>query len=77
MSQQEIIALSEEIKLQRFKKKKTQEECANILHISIPTYKNIEDCPNKMNLDQAIILSNFLECNLLEFFLKSILHNAI
>ena len=43
MREEEKIMLSEQIKLVRFKRKKTQEDCAKALNISIPTYKNIED----------------------------------
>lgn len=72
-----IKELSEEIKLQRFKTKKTQEHCAKTLNISIPTYKNLEDNPNKMDLDQAIILFNYIGLDVGDIFLKYILHNAI
>ena len=41
MREEEKIMLSEQIKLVRFKRKKTQEDCAKALNISIPTYKNI------------------------------------
>lgn len=67
----------EELKLQRFKKKKSQEDCAKILDISIPTYRELEYNPGKIDLDQAIILSDFLDWNIFEFFLKNILQNAI
>ncbi len=77
MTDNQIKKLSEEIKLQRFLKKKTQEECSVALGISIPTYKNYEDNPNKLNVEQAFILSSFLEWNMFDFFLKSILQNAI
>ncbi len=77
MTTAEIKELSELIKLLRFKKKKTQEECAKALGISIPTYKNIEDNPNKLNIDQAIKLSEFMDYNILQFFLTSILQNAM
>ena len=69
--------LSEEIKLQRFRTKKTQEDCAKTLGISIPTYKNLEDNPNRMDLDQAIKLFSYIDFNLNEIFLKYILQSAI
>lgn len=69
--------LSNEIKVQRFKVKKTQEDCAKELGISIPTYKNLEDNPNKMNLDQALKLFNYLGLDEEDIFLKYILQNAI
>lgn len=77
MTQEEILRLSEEIKLQRFKKKKSQDDCAKYLDISIPTYREIEYNPNKLNLEQALKLSDLLEWNLFEFFLQIILQNAI
>lgn len=77
MKDKDIQLLSEAIKLERFKKKKSQEDCANVLGISIPTYRDYEYNPNKLNLDQALILSDFLDWNLIEFFLTSILQNAI
>lgn len=77
MTQTEILALSEEIKLQRFKKKKSQDDCARYLDISIPTYRDIEYNPNKLSLEQALKLSDLLEWNLFEFFLQYILQNAI
>ena len=77
MTDKEIFCLSEAIKLQRFIEKKSQEECSKILEISIPTYREYENNPNKLNLDQAIILGKFLNWNILEFFLKDVLQNAI
>ena len=77
MTEKEIQQLSEEIKLQRFKQKKSQDDCAKILNISIPTYRDLEYNPNKMDLEQALKLSIFLEWNLFEFFLDNILQNAI
>ena len=77
MTQEDIKVLSEQIKLLRFQRKKSQEECAKALNISIPTYKNFEDNPNKLNLEQAINLSTFLDYNLLQFFLENILQNAM
>ncbi len=77
MNSEEIDLLSEKIRLQRFKNKKSQEECSKILNISIPTYRELEYNPNKLSLEQALILSEFLDCNLFEFFLKNILQIAI
>ena len=72
-----IKELSQEIKVQRFKTKKTQEDCARVLGISIPTYKNLEDNPNRMDLDQAIKLFNYIDFDLSDIFLKYILQSAI
>lgn len=77
MDKHNIEKLSEIIRLQRFKEKKSQEDCAKRLEISIPTYRELEYNPNKLNLDQAIILGNFLNFNLIEFFLDTLLQNAI
>lgn len=77
MDKHDIEKLSEIIRLQRFKEKKSQEDCAKRLEISIPTYRELEYNPNKLNLDQAIILGNFLNFNLIEFFLDTLLQNAI
>jgi DNA-binding XRE family transcriptional regulator len=72
-----IKELSEEIKLQRFRTKKTQDDCAKMLGISIPTYKNLEDNPNKMDLDQALKLFDYIGFDLSDIFLRYILQNAI
>lgn len=77
MQEEEIKKLSEELKTQRFKKKKSQSDCANLLEISIPTYRDLEYNPNKLSFEQAFKLSEFLEWNIFEFFLNIILQNAI
>ena len=77
MEEKEIIKLSEELKLQRFKKKKSQEECAKMLDMSIPTYRDLEYHPNKLSLEQAFKLSEFLDWNMFKFFLTNLLQNAI
>lgn len=77
MTEQEKKELTEAIELQRFKKKKTQEECAKLLNMSIPTYRNYEKNPGNFGIEQIVILGKFLDWNIFEFFLKSILQNAI
>ena len=77
MTEKEIKRLSDEIQLHRFKSKKSQEDCANLLNISIPTYRELEYNPNKLSLEQSLKLSDFLEWNIFEFFLNDILQNAI
>lgn len=77
MREDEKKVLSEQIKLVRFKRKKTQQDCAKALNISIPTYKNIEDNPNKLSLEQALTLGYYLDYNLFQFFLNIILQNTI
>lgn len=76
MEKDEISKLSEELKVQRFRKNKSQEECANLLGISIPTYRELEYNPNKLNLEQALKLGDFLDWNIFDFFLNIILQNA-
>lgn len=76
MDENQIKRLSEEIKLQRFKKNKSQDKCSQVLEMSIPTYRELENHPNKFNLDQIIVLGDYLEINLVEFFLDTILQNA-
>lgn len=71
MTKNEIVHLSEMIKLQRFKEKKSQEECANGLNISIPTYREYENNPNKLSLEQAIILGKILNFNIFDIFFES------
>ena len=77
MQEKEINSLSEELKLQRFKQKKSQEDCAKLLEISVPTYREYEYHPNKLSLEQAFMLSEYLNWNLFEFFLNNVLQNAI
>lgn len=77
MKKEDVCQLSEELKLRRFKEKKSQEDCASVLGISIPTYRDLEYNPNKMDLSQAYILGEYLHWNIFEFFLNNILQNAI
>ena len=77
MKEEEIYSLSEELKLQRFKQKKSQEDCAKLLEVSVPTYREYEYHPNKLSLEQAFMLSEYLNWNLFEFFLNNVLQNAI
>jgi len=69
--------ITKEIKVQRLKQSKTQEECANILNVSVPTYRELEYNPNKFDIEQILILSEFLNWNFFEFFLQHVLQNAI
>ena len=77
MQKEEIYSLSEELKLQRFKQKKSQEDCAKLLEVSVPTYREYEYHPNKLSLEQAFMLSEYLNWNMFEFFLSNTLQNAI
>lgn len=77
MNEEQIKKLSEELRLKRFVKKKSQEDCAKLLNISIPTYRDLEYNPNKLDLAQAYLLSEYLDWNIFEFFLDNILQSAI
>lgn len=77
MVKEEILILSEEIRLRRFKCKKSQEDCASILNISIPTYRELEYNPQKLSIEQALKLGIFLNWDIFDFFLHHILQNAI
>lgn len=77
MTNEQNKLLSDIIKLQRFKIQKSQEDCSKELNISIPTYRELEKNPKKLDLDQLIILSKYLNFNFAEFFLNIILQNAI
>ena len=70
MDNQDKLAITKEIKVQRLRQNKTQEACANVLSISIPTYRELEYNPNKFDIEQMIILSKFLEWDFFEFFKK-------
>lgn len=77
MNSEQRKKLSEELKLKRFIEKKNQEDCANVLRISVPTYRDLEYNPDKLDLSQAYILGEFLNWNIFEFFLNDVLQNAI
>lgn len=69
--------LSEELRVQRFRKSLSQENMAEFLGVSVPTYRSYEKNPEQLNLSQAIAISDKLDWNLLKFFLEDILQNAI
>ena len=73
MNKADIFKLCEEIKLRRFKTKRTQVDCANLLGISRPTYRELEMNPNKITLEQAIMLGSYLRFDLLKFLIENIL----
>ncbi len=77
MTEEEKRILSDEIINQRFRKRINQEEIARLLNISVPTYRNLEKDPSKLDIEQILIISDKLEWNLIEFFLNHILQNAI
>lgn len=77
MTEEEKLKLSDEIVNQRFRKRINQEDMANDLGISVPTYRILEKDPGKLDIDQIMIISKKLDWNLTEFFLNDILQNAI
>lgn len=77
MTKEEKKALTEAIELQRFKKKKTQQDCANLFGVSVVTYREYEKNPDKLSISQALMLSKYLEWDFFKFFLTDILQNAI
>ena len=77
MTNEEKKLLTKEIQVQRLRADKTQEECANVLNISVPTYRELEYNPNKIDLEQLLKLGEYLNCNFFQIFLNNILQNAI
>lgn len=69
--------LSKYIKRARFDSKKSQEETAKYIGISTTTYRNYENNPRQISLDIGLKINEFLKCNIFEFFLDSLLQNAI
>lgn len=63
--------ISDEIKVQRFKKKLTQMDMANVLNITRDTYRKLENDPSKINFGQALIISYTLNWNLYDFVLEN------
>ncbi len=60
--------LSDYIKLQRFKKKLSQEEVATRLKVSRNTYSTWENSPTKIDLETLQRISNAIGEDLLIFF---------
>ena len=60
--------LSDYIKLQRFKKKLSQEEVATRLKVSRNTYSTWENSPTKIDLETLQKISNAIGEDLLIFF---------
>ena len=68
---------SKQIEVQRLINEKTQKDCADILGVSVPTYRLYEKNPNLLNIDQALKLGEFLKWDIFEFFFSNILQYAI
>lgn len=77
MNENEIKTLSDQLKLERFKNKISQEHMAKALNISVPTYRELEYHPNKISLEQGLIINYILNWNIYDFILSNILQNAI
>lgn len=52
--------LSEELRVQRFRKNLTQENMDEFLGVSVPTYRSYEKNPEQLNLSQAIAIILYL-----------------
>lgn len=61
---------SKQIEVQRLINEKTQKDCADILGVSVPTYRLYEKNPNLLNIDQALKLGEFLKWDIFEFFFQ-------
>ncbi len=77
MTELQKSVLSSAIKYHRCLKRMTQMECAEALSVSISTYRRLENHPNEIELNDMFILSEVLEWNIIDFFLKYVLHIAI
>lgn len=67
MTEEQKRTISDELKLQRFKNKITQEDMAEALKITRRTYMTLENNPEKINLAQSFIISEVLNWNLCNF----------
>lgn len=70
------IKISEYLKIERFKKKISQDKIAEFIGISGNTYRSYENNPETITLDVGIKINEFLDCNIFQFFLDSMLQNA-
>ena len=77
MKDNEINLLSDEIRAERVKRKLSQEDMAKTLKISVPTYRDLEYHPNKISLEQGLIINYLLNWNIFDFIMSDILQNAI
>ncbi len=77
MTEKEMELLANELKSQRINRNITQEECATYLNISVPAYRQLENNPHKLSMEQALRISELLKWNIFEFFLGEISQNVI
>lgn len=68
--------ITEYLKLERFKKKVSQDKIAEFIGISGNTYRSYENNPETITLDVGVKISEFLDCNVFQFFLDSVLQSA-
>lgn len=68
--------LSEYIKRARFDNKRSQKNVAEFIGLSITTYRNYENNPKQISLDIGLKINQYLNCNIFEFFLNTMLQNA-
>lgn len=69
--------MTEFLKRQRFEQKKVQSDIAREIGVSVTTYRNYENNPRTIDLETGIKINQALNCNIFEFFLDSMLQNAI
>lgn len=67
MNEENINKLKDAIKLERFRNKITQAEMAKELDISRTWYIELENNPNKLELQQAFKISKRLNWNMFKF----------
>lgn len=67
MNEENINKLKDAIKLERFRNKITQAEMAEELDISRTWYIELENNPNKLELQQAFKISKKLKWNMFKF----------
>lgn len=67
MNEEKINKLKDAIKLERFRNKITQAEMAKELDISRNWYIELENNPNKLELQQAFKISRKLNWNMFKF----------
>lgn len=77
MNESDIELLSGQLRAERARNRLSQEQMAKALGISRPTYNDLESHPNKISLEQGLIINYYLNWNMFDFILSSTLHNAI
>ena len=77
MNEEEIKLLSDQIRAERARNRMSQEQMAKVLGVSRPKYYDLEMHPNKISLEQALIINYYLNWNMFDFILSNKLHIAI